>query len=49
MVKMPKIKKTVTLDKDLLAWVEGQIKEKRFASLSHALEYALKNLKDSEH
>jgi Arc/MetJ-type ribon-helix-helix transcriptional regulator len=38
---MPKVKKTVTIDANLLAWVERQINDKRFASISHAIEYAL--------
>ncbi len=31
----------VTIDKDLLAWIDENIKAKRFASRSHAVNYAL--------
>ena len=36
-----KITKTITLDKDLLDWVNSMIEQKKFASLSHALELSL--------
>ena len=41
---MPKARRTITLDREILKWIEGQIEEKRFASLSHAIEYALNKL-----
>ena len=41
---MPKARRTITLDREILEWIEEQIKEKRFASLSHAIEYALSKL-----
>ena len=40
-----KVSKSVTIDSKLLEWVETQIEEKRFASLSHAVELALYLLK----
>ena len=43
-----KIQKTVTLDPEILKWVEKQIEFKRFASLSHAIDYALQELKKSD-
>ena len=43
-----KVRKQVTLDDDLLKWVQEQIDKKRFASVSHAIEYALTKLKESE-
>jgi len=36
-----KTTKTITIDKDLLEWIEQQIKQKRFASVSHAIEKAI--------
>lgn len=45
---MPKIKKTVTIDANLLAWVKEQIRDKRFASVSHAIEYALNKIMKEE-
>ena len=41
---MPKARRTITLDRKILEWTEEQIKEKRFASLSHAVEFALNKL-----
>ena len=41
---MPKARRTITLDRKILKWTEEQIEEKRFASLSHAIEYALNKL-----
>jgi Arc/MetJ-type ribon-helix-helix transcriptional regulator len=40
-----KIKKTVTLDIELIKWIEQKVKEKEFASVSHAIEKALFELK----
>ena len=41
---MPKARRTITLDRKILEWAEKEIEEKRFASLSHAVEYALTKL-----
>jgi len=40
-------KKTVSIsiDDDFLIWIDEQIKNKRFANRSHAIEYALWELK----
>jgi len=43
---MPKVKKTVTLDKELVEWCEKEIKNKRFASLSHAIEYCIQKVEN---
>ena len=40
-----KIKKTITIDKQLLEWVEQKIKEKEFGSISHAIEKAVTELR----
>lgn len=40
-----KVKKTVTLDSELIEWLEQKIKEKEFGSLSHAIEKGLTHLK----
>jgi len=42
---MPKIPKTVTINQDLLDWINQKIEEKEFASLSHAVEKGLYQLK----
>jgi len=41
-----KIHTTVTIDKELMDWIQNQIRRKRFRSISHAVEYCL--LKDKE-
>jgi Arc/MetJ-type ribon-helix-helix transcriptional regulator len=46
---MAKRKLSVTIDSELVNWVEERIKEKRFANISHALEYALFKLKQEEY
>jgi len=43
-----KLKTSVALDKDLLAWIDTQVEKKRFANRSHAVEYALQKLRDDE-
>ena len=43
-----KVKKTITIDKELLVWIEEQIKEKRFASFSHAIECCVNEVKKKE-
>jgi len=45
---MPKERKTITIDGKILKWVETQIEDKRFASISHAIEYALNKLMKEE-
>ena len=36
----------VSVRKDLLEWIAGQVKASRFGSRSHALNYALAHLKE---
>jgi len=38
---MPKIRRSVTISKELMDWIQEQIKKKRFKDVSHAIEYAL--------
>jgi len=45
---MPKEKLSITVDSDLLKWIDAEIKKKRFSSRSHAFEYAVNRLKESE-
>ena len=45
MCESMKAKKTITIDKELLEWVEQKIKEKEFGSISHAIEKSLTRLK----
>lgn len=45
---MAKVKTSIALDAELLNWVESMIKLKRFASVSHGVEYALQRLREQE-
>ena len=38
---MPKIRRSVSISKELMEWVSQEIKRKRFKDVSHAIEYAL--------
>ena len=38
---MLKIKTSVTISEDILKWIDLEIKKKRFASKSHAVEYCV--------
>jgi hypothetical protein len=44
-VEVVKIKKTIVLDQELVDWIEEQIRNKEFGSISHAIEKALFELK----
>jgi Arc/MetJ-type ribon-helix-helix transcriptional regulator len=41
-----KVATSITIDKELLDWIDKEIKKKRFASRSHAFEYAIMRLKE---
>jgi len=41
---MNKMKLSITLDKETIEWLNSEIKTKRFASMSHAIDYALNEL-----
>lgn len=43
-----KLKTSVSIDKELLDWVDTQVKKKRFATRTHAIEFALQKLKDED-
>ena len=43
-----KIKTSVSLDENLLKWIDLQIEKKRFASKTHAIEYAIQQLVENE-
>jgi len=40
------IKRSVSIDPELFDWVESKIQEKRFSTLSHAINEALLKLKN---
>lgn len=41
---MTKIGTSMRMDRDLLSWIDERVKEKVFASRTHAVEYAVKQL-----
>ena len=43
-----KIKTSLSIDRELIRWMDGQISEKRFATRTHAVEFALQNLINEE-
>lgn len=43
-----KLKTSIAMDEDLLEWIDSQIKTKRFATRTHAIEYAVQKLKDQD-
>jgi Arc/MetJ-type ribon-helix-helix transcriptional regulator len=45
---MAKIRLQVTVREDLVKWTDEQVEKLRFASRSHAVEYALIQLKEKE-
>ncbi|MCK4818309.1 hypothetical protein KA005_21240 [bacterium] len=45
---MAKIKTSIALDDKLLKWVDKNIENKRFANRTHAIEYALQQLVESD-
>ena len=45
---MPKKRLQVTVREDLVAWMDSKVEKLKFASRSHAIEYALSKLKESE-
>jgi len=45
---MTKKKTSVSLDEETLEWIKKKVEERRFASISHAVQYALKQLMEKE-
>lgn len=45
---MSKIRRSISIDKDLMEWINEQIKCKRFKDVSHAFEYSMYKLKTEE-
>ena len=42
---MPKAKIPISIDPELVKWIEAEVKKKRFASRSHAIEFAVNELR----
>jgi Arc/MetJ-type ribon-helix-helix transcriptional regulator len=47
-VNVLRSKMSVTIDVELIRWIEQQVKKQKFRNKSHAVEYALVKLKESE-
>ena len=43
---MPKVRRSVTISKELLTWINEQIEQRRFKDVSHAIEYSLYHVKE---
>lgn len=41
------MKTSVAIDRELLEWVDSMVAKKRFATRTHAIEYALQLLRES--
>jgi Arc/MetJ-type ribon-helix-helix transcriptional regulator len=48
LVDLPKLRLQVTVREDLVKWIDEQIEKLRFANRSHAIEYALAELKEND-
>ena len=44
---MPKRKLSITMISDLFDWMEGEIKKGEYANYSHAIEYAMRKLRET--
>ncbi len=44
-IEIGKERITITIDKELLEWVDAKVKDKTFANRSHALEYLMRQKK----
>ena len=40
-----KVRRSITLDKELVEWIKSEIEKKRFKDVSHAIEFAVYRLK----
>jgi Arc/MetJ-type ribon-helix-helix transcriptional regulator len=41
-----KVTRSITIDKDLLKWLEDMVKKKEFGSVSHGIEKSITRLKE---
>jgi len=39
---------TITIDKELVEWLDRKVREKTFANRSHGLEFLVKRRRDTE-
>lgn len=48
MVEMPRVRVFATIREDVVEWIKKQVESSRFRNRSHAIEYALLKLIESE-
>ena len=46
-MSLTKVKLSITIDDELVKWIDSMIKQKRFANRSHSIEYAVTQLKEN--
>jgi len=46
--EMPRIRVFATIDEDIIKWIDQEVKTARFRNRSHAIEFALRQLIESE-
>lgn len=42
------MKVTATIDNELVEWLDAEVEKRRFRNRSHAIEYAIAKLKESD-
>ena len=42
---MAKLRRSITIDKELVEWIKSEIEKKRFKDVSHAIKFAVYRLK----
>lgn len=45
---MAKVRRSISIDKETLEWINEQIRVKRFKDVSHAIEYAVFQLREKD-
>lgn len=45
-MSLTKVKLSITIDNELVKWIDSMIKQKRFANRSHGIEYAVARLEE---
>jgi Arc/MetJ-type ribon-helix-helix transcriptional regulator len=45
---MPRVKVTVTIDRELVEWVDKEVDKRRFRNRSHGFEVAVAELKEKK-
>ena len=45
---MVRVKVTATIDNELIEWIDKEVESRRFRNRSHAIEYAIAELKQKK-